>query len=195
MTYRLTPLWAALATLGLVAPALAQTENLDDFVVSATRQARDPLDVPASVDKINQDTLEKAASFQVNLSETLTRVPAAHPIAAAPMAPVAPTIIARPRARLGQPMRIAVSLAVSSVAAMVRLLAFDAPYRNVTGARLCRSLVRQSYMGRPGFLRRGVDAWQMGHAPIAVPQTRGAKARTRLPGQVAGDALVSWASV
>ncbi|BET26834.1 iron complex outermembrane receptor protein [Limnobacter thiooxidans] len=75
MTYRLTPLLASLAALGLVSPAVAQTENLDDFVVSATRQARDPLDVPASVDKINQDTLEKAASFQVNLSETLTRVP------------------------------------------------------------------------------------------------------------------------
>ena len=39
-----------------------------------------------------------------------------------PIAPVAPTTIALPRARLGQPMRIAVSLAVSSVAAMVRLL-------------------------------------------------------------------------
>lgn len=75
MKYRLTPLFASLAALGLVSPAVAQTENPDDFVVSATRQARDPLDVPASVDKINQDTLEKAASFQVNLSETLTRVP------------------------------------------------------------------------------------------------------------------------
>ena len=36
--------------------------------------------------------------------------------------PVAPTIIALPRARSGQPMRCAVSLAVSSVAAIVRLL-------------------------------------------------------------------------
>jgi len=79
MKYCLTPIFTALAALGLVSPAIAQTEaqtdNLDDFVVSATRQARDPFDVPASVDKINQNTLEKAASFQVNLSETLTRVP------------------------------------------------------------------------------------------------------------------------
>ena len=79
MKYRATPLLAALAALGLVSPAIAQTEvktdSLDDFVVSATRQARDPFEVPASVDKINQNTLEKAASFQVNLSETLTRVP------------------------------------------------------------------------------------------------------------------------
>lgn len=75
MKHRYTPLLTALATLGLVSPVVAETENLDDFVVSATRQARDPFDVPASVDKINQDTLEKAASFQVNLSETLTRVP------------------------------------------------------------------------------------------------------------------------
>ena len=75
MKHRSTPLIAALATLSITQPALAQTENLDTFVVSATREARDPFEVPASVDKINQNTLEKAASFQVNLSETLTRVP------------------------------------------------------------------------------------------------------------------------
>jgi len=66
---------AALGSLGLCAPLFAQDANLDDFVVSATREARDPFEVPASVDKINQTTLEKAGSFQVNLSETLTRVP------------------------------------------------------------------------------------------------------------------------
>jgi iron complex outermembrane recepter protein len=66
---------AALGSLGLCAPLHAQNANLDDFVVSATREARDPFEVPASVDKINQTTLEKAGSFQVNLSETLTRVP------------------------------------------------------------------------------------------------------------------------
>lgn len=75
MKHRSTPLIAALATLGMASPAWSQTESLDTFVVSATREARDPFEVPASVDKINQNTLEKAASFQVNLSETLTRVP------------------------------------------------------------------------------------------------------------------------
>lgn len=65
----------ALLNTVITAPALANTDNLDELVVSATRDARDPLDVPASVDKINQETLEKAASFQVNLSETLARVP------------------------------------------------------------------------------------------------------------------------
>lgn len=75
MKHRRTHLMTALAALGLASPVWAQSDKLDDFVVSATREARDPLEVPASVDKINQDTLEKAASFQVNLSETLTRVP------------------------------------------------------------------------------------------------------------------------
>lgn len=75
MKHSSTPIFAALAALGMAAPAFAQTDKLDDFVVSATREARDPFEVPASVDKINQNTLEKAASFQVNLSETLTRVP------------------------------------------------------------------------------------------------------------------------
>lgn len=51
------------------------TPKLDNLVVTATREAKDAFDVPASVDKINKDTLEKAGGFQVNLSETLTRVP------------------------------------------------------------------------------------------------------------------------
>ncbi|HEX4855546.1 MAG TPA: TonB-dependent receptor [Limnobacter sp.] len=75
MKHRRTQLMIALAAMGFAAPAWAQAEKLDDFVVSATREARDPFEVPASVDKVNADTLEKAASFQVNLSETLTRVP------------------------------------------------------------------------------------------------------------------------
>jgi iron complex outermembrane recepter protein len=75
MKHRSAPILAALAVLGLSAPLHAQNANLDDFVVSATREARDLFEVPASVDKISQNTLEKAASFQVNLSETLSRVP------------------------------------------------------------------------------------------------------------------------
>ncbi|MCR2745540.1 TonB-dependent receptor family protein [Limnobacter parvus] len=75
MKYRSSTLFSALAVLGFVTPAVAQNSSLDEFVVSATREARDPFEVPASVDKINQNTLEKAASFQVNLSETLARVP------------------------------------------------------------------------------------------------------------------------
>ena len=75
MNHRSHAFLATLGVFGLVSPILAQTQNLDDFVISATRQARDPFEVPASIDKINQNTLEKAAGFQVNLSETLTRVP------------------------------------------------------------------------------------------------------------------------
>ena len=48
-----------------------------------------------------------------------------------PIAPVAPTTMALPRARSAQPMRFAVSLAVSSVAAIVRLL----PVVTAIGAR------------------------------------------------------------
>ncbi|MDH4395386.1 MAG: TonB-dependent receptor [Limnobacter sp.] len=55
--------------------AEGETANLDNMVVTATRELKDAFDVPASVDKITQDTLEKAGTFQVNLSETLTRVP------------------------------------------------------------------------------------------------------------------------
>ncbi|MCQ8896182.1 TonB-dependent receptor [Limnobacter humi] len=65
--------------LGMALPALSQTSPgnapLDDLVVTATREAKDAFDIPASIDKINQDTLNSAGGFQVNLSETGYRVP------------------------------------------------------------------------------------------------------------------------
>lgn len=55
--------------------AQAVTPSLDEQVVSATRQGRDAFEVPASVDKVGQEALEALGGFQVNLSETLGRVP------------------------------------------------------------------------------------------------------------------------
>ncbi|HEX4916406.1 MAG TPA: TonB-dependent receptor [Limnobacter sp.] len=82
MMFKSSPLPCALTSAGFlfVLPVFSlhaqeAVTSLDETVVSATREARDPFDVPASVDKINADTLENAGSFKVNLSETLTRVP------------------------------------------------------------------------------------------------------------------------
>lgn len=65
---------AGLATLFLALPVWAEP-TLDDMVVSATRDPKDAFDIPASVDKVNAETLRNAGGFQVNLSETLVRVP------------------------------------------------------------------------------------------------------------------------
>ncbi|GAB4469900.1 MAG: TonB-dependent receptor [Burkholderiaceae bacterium] len=47
---------------------------LDPIVVTATRTERNPLDVPASVDAVDRETL-RDARLRVNLSESLGRVP------------------------------------------------------------------------------------------------------------------------
>lgn len=65
---------AGLATLFVALPVWAEP-TLDDMVVSATRDPKDAFDIPASVDKVNAETLRNAGGFQVNLSETLVRVP------------------------------------------------------------------------------------------------------------------------
>lgn len=64
----LAPLCAAL-------PVHAQAPaTLDPVVVTATRTERNPLDVPASVDVVERETL-RDAQLRVNLSESLGRVP------------------------------------------------------------------------------------------------------------------------
>lgn len=73
---RLSTLALALLSLGISPTLCAQNRvELDDMVVTATREAKGAFDVPASVDKVNQDTLQSAAGFQVNLTDTLSRVP------------------------------------------------------------------------------------------------------------------------
>ena len=55
------------------APVVAQ-QNLPDVVVSASRTAQKSFDAPASISAVDRDTIE-AAGPQINLSESLNRVP------------------------------------------------------------------------------------------------------------------------
>ncbi len=66
-----TTLALALASLN-VAPLMAQ--SLPDVVVSASRTAQKSFDAPAAISAVDRDTIE-AAGPQVNLSESLNRVP------------------------------------------------------------------------------------------------------------------------
>src|SRR5512145_3086559 len=74
MTYvrRPVPL-GLLVAVHAFAPAAAQ-EVLDPVVVTATRAEEPSLRIPASVDRIYQDEIQFARP-QVNISETLNRVP------------------------------------------------------------------------------------------------------------------------
>lgn len=68
---------AALGSLGLLAciPAAAQSTEPDDgIVVTATRTERRNLDIPGAIDVVGAQTLQQG-QIQVNLSETLGRVP------------------------------------------------------------------------------------------------------------------------
>ncbi|MEQ1659593.1 MAG: Plug domain-containing protein, partial [Hylemonella sp.] len=53
-------------------PAWSQT--LDDVVISASRSAQRSFDAPAAVESVDRETLQSAGP-QVNLSESLNRVP------------------------------------------------------------------------------------------------------------------------
>ncbi len=61
----------AVAAMG-VAPLSAQT--LDDVVISASRSAQRSFDAPAAIESVDRETLQSAGP-QVNLSESLNRVP------------------------------------------------------------------------------------------------------------------------
>lgn len=65
----------AIAPLCAALPVHAQAPaTLEPVVVTATRTERNPLDVPASVDVVERETL-RDAQLRVNLSESLGRVP------------------------------------------------------------------------------------------------------------------------
>ncbi len=64
---------ALLITAALAAQAYAQ-QKVEPVVVTATRTAANPFDLPASVDVVDGDTLT-SGQLQVNLSETLARIP------------------------------------------------------------------------------------------------------------------------
>ena len=72
---------AALATLGCAAPVpgvaqgtAPQPAVLPEVSVSATRVARDSMDLPVAIDTIDQRAIRET-NPQVNLSESLNRVP------------------------------------------------------------------------------------------------------------------------
>lgn len=71
---RLKPVTATFALLlgGLGGSAGAQT--LSDVVVSANREAQRSIEVPASIQGVTRETIEQAGP-QVNLSESMTRIP------------------------------------------------------------------------------------------------------------------------
>ena len=64
------------AVLGLaISPAVpAQVQRIEPIVVTATRVAADPFDVPASVDRVDGDDI-RGGRLQINLSESLGVVP------------------------------------------------------------------------------------------------------------------------
>ena len=67
---------AALATLAQAqtAPSPQKPAVLPEVSVTATRVARDNMDIPAAIDTVDQRTIREA-NPQVNLSEALNRVP------------------------------------------------------------------------------------------------------------------------
>lgn len=67
------PITALILALG-TAHLDASAQTLSDLVVTATRTAQSPLDIAASVDAVNAQTLRQAGPL-VNLSEALSRVP------------------------------------------------------------------------------------------------------------------------
>lgn len=67
--------WPIALTIALAGTqAQAEPTELGPVVVSATRSAQPAFDVPASIDALDADTLD-ASQLQVNLSESLARVP------------------------------------------------------------------------------------------------------------------------
>lgn len=57
-----------------MAPSMSFSQTLEDVVVSASRAEQRSFDAPAAIQSIDRDTIENAGA-QVNLSESLNRVP------------------------------------------------------------------------------------------------------------------------
>lgn len=72
-TRRKTALALLVAGLGS-APAWGQNQTLEDVVISASRAQQRSFDAPAAVEAVERETIQSAGP-QVNLSESLTRVP------------------------------------------------------------------------------------------------------------------------
>ncbi|MFT3777930.1 MAG: TonB-dependent receptor [Ottowia sp.] len=63
-----------LAVFGLAALGAAQAQTLDEVVISASRQEQRSFDVPAAIQAVDQDVIDRAGP-RINLSESLNRVP------------------------------------------------------------------------------------------------------------------------
>ncbi len=59
---------------GVIAPVTLHAQTLEGMVISATRSAQRSFDTPAAIESVDRDTIQNAGP-QVNLSETLNRVP------------------------------------------------------------------------------------------------------------------------
>ncbi len=73
MPLNLNPQKIAMAA-AILCQGMASAQSLPDVVISASRSAQSSFDAPAAITSVNRDTIEGAGP-QVNLSETLNRVP------------------------------------------------------------------------------------------------------------------------
>ena len=73
-TLRCTRLTAAMALAWAAAPIATSAQTLSEVVVTANREAQQSFDAPAAIQGIGRETIE-AAGPQVNLSESLNRIP------------------------------------------------------------------------------------------------------------------------
>jgi iron complex outermembrane receptor protein len=74
MKFKPTRLIQSLTLLGVISASAAPAQTLDEVVVSASRSEQRSFDAPAAVQSVARDTIQ-AAGPQVNLSESLNRVP------------------------------------------------------------------------------------------------------------------------
>ena len=72
--FKPTRLVHALTLLGMISAFPAAAQSLQEVVVSASRSEQKSFDAPASVQSVARDTIQSSGP-QVNLSESLTRVP------------------------------------------------------------------------------------------------------------------------
>jgi iron complex outermembrane receptor protein len=73
-TFKATRLVQSLAFLGVISAPPVMAQTLDEVVISASRSEQRSFDAPAAVQSVSRETIQ-AAGPQVNLSESLGRVP------------------------------------------------------------------------------------------------------------------------
>jgi iron complex outermembrane recepter protein len=71
---KLRPVIRAWVLAGVIAPLTLQAQMQESMVISATRSEQRSFDTPAAIESVDRDAIQNAGP-QVNLSETLNRVP------------------------------------------------------------------------------------------------------------------------